>query len=123
MADLYEGASDGEFADYLAAELSGGWGAWNLGIVEYQCRKCGSLVELQSDALPNYMDLIGGWHKKAAEGGDYFSRFVFEYLAFIAHLRSNIFYSLTSDRGVIQSLKCDDMRRYATRAIRRARKE
>lgn len=117
MADLYEGASDGQIADYLAAELSGDRGAWNLGIVEYHCRRCGASLELQSDALPNYMDLIVGWHRKAAEEDDYFSRFVFEYLAFIAHLRANVFYEEASDRNVIQALKRDDMRqgRYVER--------
>jgi hypothetical protein len=57
------------------------------------------------------VDLIVGWHRKAAEEDDYFSRFVFEYLAFIAHLRANVFYEEASDRNVIQALKRDDMRR------------
>lgn len=111
MADLYEGASDGQIADYVAAELSGDHGAWNLGIVEYRCRGCGTSLELQSDALPNYMDLIIGWHQKAADEDDHFSRFVFEYLAFIAHLRCNVFYQEVNDRHVIQALKRDGTRR------------
>lgn len=117
MAELYEGATDGQIADYLAAELSGDRGAWNLGIVEYHCSKCGLWFEVQSDALPNYMDLIVGWHLKAAEEDDYFSQFVFEYLAFIAHIKSNVFYAVPSDRQVIQSLKRDKVRqaRYTDR--------
>src|SRR5258706_161841 len=83
MAELDEGATDGQIADYLGAELSGDHGAWNLGIVEYRCPNCSLCVYVQGDALPNYMDLIAGWHLKAAEEEDYFSRFVFEYLAFI----------------------------------------
>lgn len=114
MADLDEGATDGQMADYFAAEYSGDNGAWNLGIVEYRC-KCGLCVYVQTDALPNYMDLIVGWHLKAAEEDDYFSQFVFEYLAFIAHVKSNVFYKAPSERQVIQSLKRDQIRqaRYA----------
>jgi len=65
--------------------LSGDNGAWNLGIVEYCCPDCKSIFALQSDELSSYNDLIIAWHEKANDG-DYFSIFVFEYLAFIAHL-------------------------------------
>lgn len=106
MADLEDGATDGQMADYLAAELSGDNGAWNLGIVEYYCRGCKSIIALQSDELPSYNDLIIAWHEKANDG-DYFSRFVFEYLAFIAHLKNNLYYFLNRDRLVIQQLKRD----------------
>jgi hypothetical protein len=39
---------------------------------------------------------------------DYFSKFVFEYLAFIAYLKTQSSYGMASDRGVIQSLKRDN---------------
>ncbi|OGA31520.1 MAG: hypothetical protein A3G80_04325 [Betaproteobacteria bacterium RIFCSPLOWO2_12_FULL_62_13b] len=110
MADLNEDATDGQQTDYFAAEISGDRGAWNLGIVAYHCAKCNLFIEVQQDALPNYKQLIQGWHQKAAEEEDYFSSFVFEYLSFIAHLRNNLFFEATSDRNVIQSLKRDHMR-------------
>lgn len=111
MAELEEDATDGQQADYLAAELSGDYGAWNLGIIEYRCPKCGLVHQVQQDELPDYRDLIQGWHRKAHEESDYFSQFVFEYLAFIAHLKNNLFFDVPSDRLVIQSLKRDAMRR------------
>jgi len=40
MADFDDDATDGQMADYLAAELSGDNGAWNIGIVEYHCPHC-----------------------------------------------------------------------------------
>jgi len=52
----------------------------------------------------NYDDLIKKWHIKASEE-DYFSRYVFEYLAFIATLRKKGFTSAGSDRKAIQLLK------------------
>ena len=35
MASMDEGVTDGQMADYIAAEHSGDLGAWNLGIIEY----------------------------------------------------------------------------------------
>ena len=110
MVDLEEDATDGQQADYLAAELSGDHGAWNVGIVEYQCPNCRRTIEVQQEILPDYKELILGWHQKATNEGDYFSRFVFEYLAFIAHLKNNLYFEQTSDRNVIQSLKRDRIR-------------
>ncbi len=52
----------------------------------------------------NYRDLIKNWHTKASEE-DYFSRFVFEYLAFIAHLRTQLHTGCQTDRQVIQQFK------------------
>lgn len=117
MFELEEGATDGQQADYLAAELSGDYGSWGWGIVEYHCRKCDRVLQVLHEALPDYKELIFGWHQKAADEDDYFSQFVFEYLAFIAHLRSTLFISETNDRRVIQALKRDDMRQewYAQR--------
>lgn len=55
----------------------------------------------------NYDDLIKKWHIKASEE-DYFSRYVFEYLAFIATLRKKGFTNAGSDRKAIQLLKQSD---------------
>jgi hypothetical protein len=54
----------------------------------------------------NFERLIKNWHIKASEE-DYFSKFVFEYLAFIAFLRKKKFTSSTTDRQAIQNLKRD----------------
>lgn len=56
----------------------------------------------------NYKELIKNWHTKASEE-DYFSKFVFEYLAFIAQLKTQR-YPLGSDtdRSAIQQLKADE---------------
>lgn len=107
MADLDEDATDGQMADFLAAEQSGDHGAWNTGVVEYQCPKCGDIVQIIGDDLPNYNPLIKAWHDKANEG-DFFVRFVFEYLSFIAHIKNNLYFDASSDRRAIQRLKQDD---------------
>lgn len=106
MAELDEDATEGQFADYIAAELSGDMGAWGMGVVEYRCKGCGAAIEVTSDDLPNYDALIIGWHKKAV-GEDYFSKYVFEYLAFIAYIKSHVALDANSDRGAIQKLKRD----------------
>jgi hypothetical protein len=54
----------------------------------------------------NYEDLIKNWHIKASEE-DYFSKFVFEYLAFVAFLRKQKFQDVRRDREAIQRLKKD----------------
>jgi hypothetical protein len=51
-----------------------------------------------------YKDLIKNWHSKASDE-DYFSKFVFEYLAFIAHLKTQLFESSDRDREAIQKFK------------------
>ncbi len=56
----------------------------------------------------NYDDLIQNWHIKASEE-DYFSKFVFEYLAFIAFLRKKKFTTCRNDRNAIQRLKQDNV--------------
>ncbi len=53
----------------------------------------------------NYKDLITNWHKKAKRQRDYFSKFVFEYLAFIAYLKTQKYSSRDRDRQSIQKLK------------------
>jgi hypothetical protein len=55
----------------------------------------------------NYDNLIKNWHIKASEE-DYFSRFVFEYLAFIALLCKKKYTNHRTDRNVIQRLKQDN---------------
>lgn len=106
MAELDDDASEGQMADYFASELSGEMGAWGMGVVEYECRTCGATIEVISDELANYGALIGGWHKKAnATRADYFSKYMFEYLAFNAYLKSSIAVDANSDRGAIQNLK------------------
>jgi len=55
----------------------------------------------------NYDNLIRNWHSKASEE-DYFSKFVFEYLAFIAFLRKKKFKYCSKDREAIQNLKQDN---------------
>ncbi|MFA5405835.1 MAG: hypothetical protein WC307_00550 [Candidatus Nanoarchaeia archaeon] len=54
----------------------------------------------------NYKRLINAWHIKATEE-DYFSKFVFEYLAFIAHLKTQLYHDAKQDRQAIQKLKQD----------------
>lgn len=107
MADLDDDATDGQMADFLAAEISGDAGAWSVGIIEYLCTSCDVHREIQEDGLTNYKSLIAGWHEKAAADADYFSRFVFEYLAFIAHLKNNVYFTERKDRDAIQALKRD----------------
>jgi len=54
----------------------------------------------------DYQELIKNWHYKATDE-DFFSRFVFEYLAFIAFLRKVKFVDATTDRHALQRLKQD----------------
>lgn len=110
LADLDGDETEGQMADHAMAELSGVNGDWNVAIVEYHCARCNSTQEVQSEQLMNFNPLIVSWHEKAGTG-DYFARFVFEYLAFIAHLKNNIYFDSASDRAAIQNLKRDDSRR------------
>jgi len=109
LAELDEDATDGQMADHFAAELSGDYGAWGIGIVEYYCPKCDRTFQMMTDELKSYDPLIVSWHEKAKEG-DYFSRFVFEYLAFVALLQNKLFIDAGSDRRAIQALKRDAAR-------------
>jgi hypothetical protein len=54
-----------------------------------------------------YKQLIKSWHLKAIEE-DYFSKFIFEYLAFIAYLNTQLFPNSDHDRQAIQKLKRDN---------------
>ncbi len=54
-----------------------------------------------------YLNLIKNWHTKASDE-DYFSKFVFEYLAFIAYLRKQKYPNSSNDRVALQKLKKDD---------------
>ena len=64
-------------------------------------------TQLISDNLNCYCPLIRAWHEKAAEG-DTFSRFVFQYLAFIAYVKNILYFDVSSDRLAIQRLKRDE---------------
>jgi hypothetical protein len=55
----------------------------------------------------NYDQLINNWHSKASDE-DYFSKFVFEYLAFVAYLTKKAFRDVRNDRAAIQRLKQDN---------------
>lgn len=60
----------------------------------------------------DYDSLIRNWHTRAGEE-DYFSKFVFEYLAFIAFVKTKLYFSRDSrrtvnDREAIQLLKRDE---------------
>lgn len=56
----------------------------------------------------DFKQLIRNWHSKAkAKDEDYFSKFVFEYLAFIAYLKKIEFCEARNDRDAIQRLKRD----------------
>lgn len=112
LADVDENATDGQLADYSAAELSGKYDAWGIGIVEYRCPKCYRAFQLITDELKSYDPLIISWHDKAKEG-DFFSRFVFEYLGFVALLHNKLFIGINSDRTAIQALKRDGAREEA----------
>ena len=58
----------------------------------------------------NYEQLIKNWHTKASRE-DYFSKFIFEYLAFIAYLKKQKYRenepNKDTDRNAIQKLKID----------------
>lgn len=58
------------------------------------------------------VQMIRNWHTKATEQ-DYFSKFVFEYLAFIAYIKTQKYHSFdprksVTDREAIQKLKKED---------------
>jgi len=55
----------------------------------------------------DFNQIIKNWHAKAS-GEDYFSKFVFEYLAFIAYLRTHKYPLLDNDRKALQKLKQDN---------------
>ena len=104
MAEIDEDATEGQLADYLASELSGNKGNWAIANVHYKCPKCGYEVEVMTEHLQNFDHLIFNWHAKASEE-DFFSKYVFEYLAFIALLKTRVAVNAVSDRNAIQILK------------------
>ncbi|MDA8190060.1 MAG: hypothetical protein M0Z68_00930 [Gammaproteobacteria bacterium] len=67
------------------------------------------MFQFITDELKSYNPLIVSWHEKAKDG-DFFSRFVFEYLAFVALLKNKLFIGAGSDRRTIQALKRDRAR-------------
>ena len=52
----------------------------------------------------SYKQMIESWHKKAKEV-DYFSKFFFEYLAFIGYLKTQLYEDVKQDRRAIQKFK------------------
>ena len=54
----------------------------------------------------NFERLIRNWHSQVIEQPDYFAKFVFEYLAFIAYLK-RIKHFQGDDRSTIEQLKQD----------------
>jgi hypothetical protein len=106
MEELEEDATDGQMADYFAAEESGDMGAWGVAVVGYECPSCGVNFETLGDTLKDYDELILGWHIKSKEG-DCFSGYVFEYLSFVAWLKNIHFIGANTDREAIQVLKAD----------------
>ena len=52
----------------------------------------------------DYKQLIQNWHNKASDE-DYFSKFTFEYMAFIAYLMTQWFPYADNERKAIQELK------------------
>jgi len=104
MADMEEDATEGQMADYSAAELSGDMGSWGMGIVEYVCNRCNTRLEVISEDLKDLDILIRRWHEKARMG-DYFEKYVFEYLAFNVFLKVHVAISVSKDRDAIEALK------------------
>jgi hypothetical protein len=56
--------------------------------------------------MTDFKEQIKSWHYKAWEE-DYFSKYMFEYLAFIAYLQKEKYQDEWSDRCIIQKLKQD----------------
>ena len=52
----------------------------------------------------DYRSLMKNWHEKAKDQNDYFSKYVFEYLAFIAYIKTQKFPTSLHDREAIQRL-------------------
>ncbi|MFA5155037.1 MAG: hypothetical protein WC453_01240 [Patescibacteria group bacterium] len=55
----------------------------------------------------NFDNLIKNWHAKASEE-EYFSKFIFEYLAFIALLKRKIYIDQNEDWKALRKLKNDE---------------
>ncbi len=108
MDDFDENMTDGQMTDYFTALEMGDNGNWNVATTEYSCMFCHYTIEEVSDTLEIFRSLIIVWHEKANEDGDIFSKFVFQYLSFVAHLKNNLFSDIGFDRGMIQSLKNDE---------------
>lgn len=64
MTDLDDDATDGQIADFFAAEMSGDAGAWSVGVIEYHCARCDAYHQIQEDELTNYKSLIGAGTKR-----------------------------------------------------------
>jgi len=109
MDELDGTETEGQFADYLAAQESGDTGEWDYGVAEYECQtkdcpKRGLRIGIVTDSVKDYDGLILMWHDKAKQN-DYFSRFIFEYISFNAYMKSRIVLERVTDRNAIQRLK------------------
>lgn len=49
MVELDDDATEGQMADYMAAELSDDYGEWGVTEVTYKCKKCGNVVVVVSE--------------------------------------------------------------------------
>ena len=96
--------SDGQTSDYWAALESGDTSEWDYGVIDYECTQCGAKISEMNDSVKTYDGLIQMWHEKARRG-DFFSRYVFEYIAFNAYLKSRVVLEVVTDRKAIQRLK------------------
>ena len=47
MVEMDEDITDGQMADYMAAELSGNLGDWGATETSYKCKNCGNLLILE----------------------------------------------------------------------------
>ena len=49
MVEMDDDATEGQMADYSAAELSGDFGEWGVTEITYKCEKCGGIVVVTED--------------------------------------------------------------------------
>jgi hypothetical protein len=96
--------SEGQEADYWAALESGDTYEWDNGIVEYECKDCNVRISEINESVKEYDGLICMWHEKAKRG-DFFSRYIFEFIAFNSYLKSRVLLDEGSERRAIQRVK------------------
>lgn len=104
MSEPDEDATEGQIADHLAAELSGDMSNWGMGVVEYVCNRCHTTLEVISENLKDFDHLIKRWHERT-RSGDYFEKYIFEFLAFNVYLKTHVGMTARNDRDAIDQLK------------------
>ena len=106
-----------EKEEFQVAKESGDLSDWIHGVVEYKCPECNARISTISETVKTYDSLILMWYFKAKRGGDYFSRFIFAYIAFNAYLKAYIIIDTDIDRKAIQRLKQNESykRKYLSR--------